>query len=178
MIGAVDAVEVHGVGVGAGVGEVDAQPVALVGAQRRSRHLPVVGPGREEDAGGDLDLLVVGGDLPLADRRAVGHLGGLAVVEGADQDRGVEAHARDVDVADGGAQAVAGMAGVERVALGLCLSLPARPAWRISKERQRRRTERGRAERSRSAGGAEPKHRATVERFEIHGQGSPKSPIM
>ena len=113
--GAVDAVEVHGVGVGAGVGEVDAQPIPLVGAQRRSRHLPVVGPGREEDAGRDLDLLVVGGDLPLADRRAVGHRRGLAVVEGAHEDRGIEAHARDVDVADRGAQAVAGVAGVERV---------------------------------------------------------------
>src|SRR5215207_250327 len=34
--GAVDTVEVHSVGVGASVREVDAQPIALVGAQRRS----------------------------------------------------------------------------------------------------------------------------------------------
>src|SRR5215212_3269874 len=55
--GTVDTVEVHGVGVSAGIREVDTQPVPLVGAQGRSRDLAVVGPGREEDAGGDLDLL-------------------------------------------------------------------------------------------------------------------------
>jgi hypothetical protein len=113
--GAVDAVEVHGVGMSTGIGEVDAQPIPLVGAQRRSRHLPVVGPGREEDAGGDFDLLVVGGDLPLADHRAVRHRRRLAIIEGVHQDRGIEAHPRDVDVADRGAQAVAGMAGIKRV---------------------------------------------------------------
>ena len=157
--GAVDAVEVHRVGVGAGVGEVDPQPIALVGAQGRAGHLAVVGPGREEDAGRDLDLLVEGGDLPLADDGAVGHLGRLAVVEGVHQDRGIEAHARDVDVADGGAEAVPGVAGVEWVALCLRLRLT---AVSLSEQWQRRGAKRGRAERSCSAGRAQAKHRAAI----------------
>ena len=70
----VDAVEVHRVRMGAFVAEDDPQPVAFGRANGRARHPPVVGPGREEEAGGDLDLLVLADDLVGAERAAVGKL--------------------------------------------------------------------------------------------------------
>ena len=68
----VPAVEVERVRVAPLVDEPDAHEVALGGADRRTRNLAVEGPGREEDAGGDLDLAVGGEDLVLAQERAVG----------------------------------------------------------------------------------------------------------
>ena len=53
-----DAVEVDRVRVRAGVDEVDAQRVALGGADDGAGHGAVVRPGREEDARRDLDLPV------------------------------------------------------------------------------------------------------------------------
>ena len=64
--GRVDAVEVDRVRVRGAVAEADAQPLALTGAQRGRRDAAVVRPGRELHAGGDLDLPVVGDQLPLA----------------------------------------------------------------------------------------------------------------
>lgn len=61
-----DAVEMHGVGMRAPVPEPDPHAVALGDPDRRARHAAVVGPGREHDPRGDLDLLVLGGDLELA----------------------------------------------------------------------------------------------------------------
>ena len=102
VVGAVDAVEVHRVRVAAGIDEVDAEEIALVGAQGRTRHAAVVGPGREKDARRDLDLLVVGDDLPLAHDRAVGAgLGHRAVVEIGQDIDGVPAEPGDIDIADG-----------------------------------------------------------------------------
>ena len=102
VVGAVDAVEVHRVRVAAGIDEVDAEEIALVGPQRRTRHAAVVGPGREEDARRDLDLLVVGHDLPLAHSRAIGAgLGDGAVVEIGQDIDGVPAEPGDIDIADG-----------------------------------------------------------------------------
>ena len=60
-----DAMKVHGVRHGAGVGERDADQVALGHAQRRAGHAPVVGPGREEHARRDLDLAIERGDPEL-----------------------------------------------------------------------------------------------------------------
>ena len=54
----VDAVEVDRVRVRGAVDERDPQPLALAAAQRRAGDAAVVGPGRELDAGRDLDLLV------------------------------------------------------------------------------------------------------------------------
>jgi hypothetical protein len=71
--------------MGAGVDEVNAQAITGVGTQGGAWHLPVIGPGREEDARRDFDLLVEGGDLPLTDDGAIGHGGCLAVVKGAHQ---------------------------------------------------------------------------------------------
>ncbi len=138
------AVEMHGVGVRALVEEADADPIALGGAQRRAGHLAVVGPGREEDAGRDLDLAIDGVDLVLAQQRAVGarRLAVVALALGrrqigevpaAEVDRGVER--RGVDGAldahqmaavtvrsEGRASAVgrgpAGQAGAERADAG------------------------------------------------------------
>src|SRR5256712_718911 len=45
----VDAVEVHGVGVGPGIDELNPHAVALADTQRRPRDCPVEGPGREEN---------------------------------------------------------------------------------------------------------------------------------
>ena len=72
LLGGVDAVEVDRVRMARRVGEGDAQQLPLAGAQRRAGDPAVVGPGGEADAGGDLDLPVHGGELPLAERAAVG----------------------------------------------------------------------------------------------------------
>ena len=63
------------------VDERDPQAVALGGPDRRPRHPAVVGPRREEDARGDLDLLVDDRELVLADRPARRVLRDLAAVE-------------------------------------------------------------------------------------------------
>ncbi len=69
-LGRVDAVEVDRVRVAGGVDEGDAQPLALAGAQRGAGDAAVVGPGREADAGRDLDLLVLRHERPLAHHAA------------------------------------------------------------------------------------------------------------
>jgi len=79
--GAVDAMEMHRVRVGGPVDEMDAEQVAFVGAEGRARYLPIEGPGREEHAGRDLDLVLATGEIPLPDHGAVPHRGHLAVVE-------------------------------------------------------------------------------------------------
>ena len=61
-------------------------------------HLAVVGPGREEDAGRDLDLLVVGDDRVLAQRPTVGKPGDDAAVEARGEGRRVEAVGDVIDV--------------------------------------------------------------------------------
>ena len=53
--------------VRAGVREVHAQEVVLGGPDDRARNRAVVRPGREEDAGRDLELAVDGAQLVLAD---------------------------------------------------------------------------------------------------------------
>ena len=69
-LGRVDAVEVDRVRVRGAVDERDPQPLALARAQRRAGDAAVVGPGREADAGRDLDLLVLGDQRPLAQHAA------------------------------------------------------------------------------------------------------------
>ena len=69
--GRVDAVEMDGVAVRAVVLEDDANAVALGDAQAWARHPAIVGPGREEDARRDLDLLVLADDLEGSQRAAV-----------------------------------------------------------------------------------------------------------
>jgi hypothetical protein len=64
----VDAVEVHRVRMLGPVDEADAQQLPLARPQRRARHAAVEGPRRVRDPRGDLDLLVGGDDLPLAQR--------------------------------------------------------------------------------------------------------------
>src|SRR5262245_13209901 len=59
----VESVEVHGMRMRAEILEDDTNPVAFGGAQRRSRHAAIEGPGREHDTRRDLDLLVFGGHL-------------------------------------------------------------------------------------------------------------------
>ena len=68
-LGRVDAVEVDRVRVVRAVDERDPQALALAAAQRRAGDAPVVGPGRELHARGDLDLLVDREQLPLAHAR-------------------------------------------------------------------------------------------------------------
>ena len=53
------------------VDEADPQPLALGAAERRAGDAAVVGPGRVLDPGGDLDLLVLGDQGPLAQHPAV-----------------------------------------------------------------------------------------------------------
>jgi hypothetical protein len=103
---AVDTVEVHRVRVGAVVDEHDAEAVTLVAAEGRAGHLTVVGPGREKESRGDLDLPIDGDDLPLADDGAVGHRRRLAVIEGGQERHRVDPHRGDVDVADRGRRSV------------------------------------------------------------------------
>ena len=62
----VDPVEVNRVRVRGRVQEPDPQQLALVGAQRRAGHATVVRPAGVGDARGDLELLVVRDQLPLA----------------------------------------------------------------------------------------------------------------
>ena len=51
--------------------EDDADAVALGDAQAQARHPAVVGPGREEGARRDLDLLVLAGDLEGSQRAPI-----------------------------------------------------------------------------------------------------------
>jgi len=97
----VDPVEVHGVGVGPGIDELNPHAVALADTQRRPRDRPVEGPGREEDARGDLNLPIVGHDLELAKRPAVRELADLAPVELRQKGHRVIGHAFCVYLADG-----------------------------------------------------------------------------
>jgi hypothetical protein len=50
-----------------GVDESDPKPLALTGTERRPGHPAVVRPRRVLHPGGDLDLLLLGHQLPLAD---------------------------------------------------------------------------------------------------------------
>ena len=98
-LGRVDAVEVDRVRMRGAVAEPDPQPLALARAQRRAGYAAVVGPGRELDAGRDLDLLVDRDQLPLAQHAAAREPAGAAVVEVAQQLGGVEAVGGVVDAA-------------------------------------------------------------------------------
>ena len=89
-VGRVDPVEVDGVWVGAPVKEPHAQHIAGGHPQRRSRNLPVIGPGREEHARRDLDFLVHGNDVELAQRAAIRQRRNAAVVKGLKEDHRVE----------------------------------------------------------------------------------------
>src|SRR5687767_5888355 len=62
----VQPMKVDGVRVLRAVDEADAKQVALRTAERRAGHTAVVGPRGELHARGDLDLLVGGDELPLA----------------------------------------------------------------------------------------------------------------
>ncbi len=95
----VDAVEVDRVRVLGAVDEPDPQRLALVAAQRRPRHPAVVGPRRVHDPGGDLDLLVGGDQVPLAQHPPARHPPRPAVVEVAQDLARVEAVAEVVDTA-------------------------------------------------------------------------------
>ena len=97
----VDAVEVDRVRMLGAVAEPDPKPLALARPQRRRRDAPVVGPGRELDARRDLDLLVDGDQLPLAQRAAAGEPPGEAVVEVAQELGRVEAVGGVVDAPAG-----------------------------------------------------------------------------
>ena len=98
----VNAVEVHGMRHGAGVGELDADQVALGGAQRRAGDAAVVGPGREVHARRDLDLAIDRGDRELAQAATVRESRDLTRVEIGENVVRVETVARMVDVADRG----------------------------------------------------------------------------
>src|SRR6266511_4401844 len=87
----VDPVEVDRVRVRAGVDEVDPQVVSLACPQRGARNAPVVRPGCVPDAGNDLDLLVVGDELPFAQGATAGEPARLAPVEVAQHRAGIEA---------------------------------------------------------------------------------------
>ena len=103
------AVEMDRVGVGALIQEIDADPIPFGGAQRRTRHLAVERPCREEHAGRDLDLAIDGHQVVFTQQRTIGPrsfaivspaLGGAAIGEipRAQEDRrieGVERHAAD-----------------------------------------------------------------------------------
>ena len=80
-VGRVDAVEVDRVRVMRRVAEADAQTLALTRAQRGPGNAAVVGPGGERDAGRDLDLLLVGDELPLAQDATAGQAPRGALVE-------------------------------------------------------------------------------------------------
>ena len=71
--------KVHRVRMHSGIAERDFDAISLGRADRRTRNLPVVGPRREEHAGGDLDLAVDGVDFVFAEHRPV-RTGGLAVI--------------------------------------------------------------------------------------------------
>src|SRR6476661_7944123 len=49
--------------MGTEIPQYDAQSIALGGPQRWAGNTSIVGPGREADARGDLDLLILGPDL-------------------------------------------------------------------------------------------------------------------
>src|SRR5919109_3325855 len=66
--GGVDAVEVNCVRMRPRIDEVDPQQVAFTRAQRRAGNTAVVCPRGVLDARDDLDLLVVGDELPLTHR--------------------------------------------------------------------------------------------------------------
>jgi hypothetical protein len=67
-----DAVKVHRVGMRSVVPERYAYEVAFGGAQRRAGNASVIGPGREEHAWENFDLLVLTHDLEVAQCTAVG----------------------------------------------------------------------------------------------------------
>ncbi len=98
-VGGMDAVEMHRVGVAGGVGEPDAQAVALGGAERGTRDAAVVGPREVRDARGDLDLLLLRHDLPCPEGAAAGEARDGSGVEVGEDGVGVEAVDGGVDVA-------------------------------------------------------------------------------
>ena len=65
------AVEMNRVRMRTLIDECDLDAIAFGGADRRTRHLPVIGPGREEHAGSDLDLAIDRVELVLAQQRAI-----------------------------------------------------------------------------------------------------------
>jgi hypothetical protein len=71
----VDAVEVDRVRVRAGVDQSDAESVTFGGADHRTRRRAVVRPRWEEDARGDLEIVVGGGERVLANSPALGRKG-------------------------------------------------------------------------------------------------------
>ena len=73
------------------VDEVDAKEIALTGSQGGSGDPAVVGPRRELHARNDLDLLVVGKELPLAQRAPAGEAPRLTPIEVAQNEARVEA---------------------------------------------------------------------------------------
>jgi hypothetical protein len=93
----VDAVEVDGVRVERGVAKADAQALAFTGPQRGPGDAAVVRPRGEGDAGGDLDLLLVSDELPLAQDATAGQARGGALVVVAHDLRRVEPVAGMVD---------------------------------------------------------------------------------
>lgn len=99
--GRVDAVEVHRVRVAAGVAEANADAVALGRADRRTRHPAIVGPGREEQVRGNLDLLVDRRDLVAAQPPAVRQFGHRAAIEVRQDVMRIETVAGVVHLTDG-----------------------------------------------------------------------------
>jgi hypothetical protein len=89
----------HRVGVRAFVAENNAQAVAFLGAQAGARHAAVVGPGRKEEAGRDLDLLVLGNHLEGTQSTSVGKLRDDAGFPVSEHCGRIEAVARRVDLA-------------------------------------------------------------------------------
>src|SRR5215216_7266576 len=122
-----DAVEVDRVGVARTVDERDPQPLALAAAQRRSGDPPVVRPRREPHAGRDLDLLVDGVELPLAQHATGREPRGRAPVEVPDDLVWVEAVRLIVDGATVAEARVAGLNGGRAVSMscgGVSVSVP------------------------------------------------------
>src|SRR5680860_545071 len=103
---AVDAVEMHGVRVGAVIDEMNTQTFPFVAPQGGAGHLTVIGPGREEDSRRDLDLLVHRHDLPFTYNCAVLHCGWITIVEGGQKLGWIEPHPLDIDIPDRDARTV------------------------------------------------------------------------
>ena len=124
--GRMEAVEVNRVRVLGRVHEPDAHEVALRRAKRRTGDSAVEGPGREPDAGRDLDLLVLGDQRVLAEQAAARQAPCRSVVEVPQDLRRVEAVCLVVDdvaelergalvpTAVGGGHALVALAGAGR----------------------------------------------------------------
>jgi hypothetical protein len=111
-----DAVKMDRVRMGARVREVHADEVAFRAAQRRARHLTVVGPGRIVHAGRDLDFPVDRRHRVLPHGGAVGAAVRGSVVEMLEEHRGVEPAVAD-DALRGRARRIVGGVGDVRTEL-------------------------------------------------------------